>query len=110
MKSFEAKAINIINRHPKLQIVLNGQMGITLYVVRRYDGLCLDLDIEILDVSGPSLITDKSDCADFGLDLDICQSGPNHRFKKSRKEVTKLQSERGPGSDPRPNYESKSLD
>ncbi len=62
----------IINRHPKLQIVLNGQMGITLYVVRRYDGLCLDLDIEILDVSGPSLITDKSDCADFGLDLDIC--------------------------------------
>ena len=66
-------------------MTLNGQMGIMLYVVRRYDGLCLDLDIEILDVSGPSLITDKSNCADFGLDLDICQSSPNHRFKKAAK-------------------------
>ncbi|MCK9333374.1 MAG: hypothetical protein M0Q19_09435, partial [Candidatus Cloacimonetes bacterium] len=66
-------------------------MGIKPYVVRRYDGLCLDLDIEILDVSGPSLITDKSNCADFGLDLDIWQSSPNHRFKKAATEVTKLQ-------------------
>jgi hypothetical protein len=61
-------------------MTLNGQMGIMLYVVRRYDGLCLDLDIEILDVSGPSLITDKSNCADFGLIMDLGLSVQNARF------------------------------
>ncbi len=40
-------------------------MGITPHLVRIYDGLCLDLDSENLDVSGPYLLTYKANCADI---------------------------------------------
>lgn len=57
-------------------------------MVSRYDGLCLDLYIEILDVSGPSFITDKSNCADFGLFMDFGVSLRIYRIIKAATEVT----------------------
>lgn len=69
-------------------------MGITPYLVGIYDGLCLDLDIEILDVSGPSLITDNFKLRRFW-------TGSGHLpllvqiidKKNAATEVTKLRSE-----------------